>query len=180
MRGNLILPESNLTAKRLQALKWMSQKMDGMTTREIAEEAGLSHDTITNRLSWADRAGLFASFEDKLLQELIPAAHKALLSALEDGDAAVALELYKGTRLLGKEKDKPANKTKAINAPQTEDESLDFYITQLRNQSQLAQETIDGSVEGQVKLLEEGIPANDGELEPVLRSDDGGEMASDD
>lgn len=172
--------EKDVDIKRIQALKWMSQKIDNMSTKEIAEQAGVSHDTVTNRLSWAKRAGIFTDYEDKLLSELIPAAHRAILSALEDGDAAVALEIYKGQGFLSKgqsssKKDNP----KVTQLSDGDEEDLASYMRKLRNQAQEQEDRIEGTVMGQVKLLTEGIE-QDEQLESVSGSVDGGPVEADD
>ena len=161
----------NVDVKRIQALKWHKEMVDGKSAKEIAKEHGISHDVVDKRLSWARRAGILTDYEDKLLQELIPAAHKALLEALLDGDAAVALEIYKGSLLL---KGKEQKTGKMTQQPVSEDsDDLANYMNKYRQLAQEQENLIEGSVEGEVRLL------TDGQHEPVLRSDDGGPVEAD-
>lgn len=71
------------------------------TDGQIARAFNVHVNTVRRTLSWAERAGVIADFEDKILQELIPAAHKAVLNGLKQNDnpieaAKLGLEIFKG------------------------------------------------------------------------------------
>lgn len=88
--------------------------LQGKTKAETAREMGISVDTLQRTIHWADQAQLFVEYEKRLLDELLPLAHEAVKSALQDGDAQVGLKILEGIRLLNK----GGSKTKA----QEEDE----------------------------------------------------------
>jgi L-cysteine desulfidase len=87
--------------RRLRAMKMVEGKvMRNKTNRELAEEFHCSVDTVERTLTWAKRADIFATYEDKIVQELIPLAHSAIRDALADGNAKIAVEVFKGLNLL--------------------------------------------------------------------------------
>lgn len=70
--------------RRLRALKMIEMRVLNKSVATIAKEFNVSEKTVTRTLSWAEKAGIVADAEDKILRELLPAAHKALKRALED------------------------------------------------------------------------------------------------
>ena len=87
--------------KRLRAMKMVEGKvMRNMTNTQLAKEFNCSVDTVERTLTWAKRADIFATYEDKIVQELIPLAHSAIRDALADGNAKIAVEVFKGLNLL--------------------------------------------------------------------------------
>lgn len=124
--------------RRVRAIAMVEQKvLKGATNVEIAKEFGVSVDTVERTLSWAQQADIYAKFEDRILENLVPLAYDAIKAALEDNNAKVALEILKGTRLL-RTTERPQTQAQA----QHEDD-LASYIAQKRDRAQLEQYTID-------------------------------------
>jgi hypothetical protein len=126
--------------RRLRALKMIDMKIRGKTYKEIAEEFGVGTKAVKETLSWAKKAELVVKAEDKVLAELVPAAHDAFKRALaaEDPEVAfkAALEIFKGT-LPG------FTKAKQSNGPTVSDAgSLSSYIDSLRNDLSLDGEVL--------------------------------------
>jgi len=117
--------------RRLRALRMIELRIKGNSLKQIAEEFGVSTDTVDRTLSWAKKAELVVEAEDKILRELVPAAQNAILAVLAGTDdevkAKTALEIFKGTL--------PSfSKAKQSNGPTVSDSgSLSSYIDQLRN-----------------------------------------------
>lgn len=105
----------------------MALRIRGSSYRDIATEFNVSEDTVERTLSFAKKAGLIASFEDRILQELMPAAIETYKKAMENGNVAIATEVFKGTGFLLK----PQEKAKTPVA-EAEDSTLEIYITKLR------------------------------------------------
>jgi hypothetical protein len=131
--------------KKLRAMKMVEGKvMHNMTNTELAKEFNCSVDTVERTLSWAKKADIFASYEDKIVQELIPLAHTAIRDALADGNAKIAVEVFKGLNLL---KSGPAP---VGSAQRNQEDDLASYIAAKRDRAQLQENTIEG------KLIEGG------------------------
>lgn len=113
--------------------------MDGKTDAEIAKQFGVSIDTTRRALSLAAKGNLLVDFEDRLHQELLPAAHQAVLAALAEGNAKIGLEILKGTGVL---------KTQHLKtqAQQVEDDALGAYILSKRAHTALEEATIDADL----------------------------------
>lgn len=127
------------TPRQLQvrAAKMLEQRiMKGKTNAEIAKDFGVSAATVGAAMSLAAKADLIVSFEDKLVNELLPLAHNAAKSALLDGNARVAMEILKGTQIL-----RPSQQRSAAQA--ADDDELTRYIAQKRAAARLAEVTID-------------------------------------
>jgi DNA-binding Lrp family transcriptional regulator len=132
-------------AKRIRALKMLEYKINnGASNLEVADRFGLSVATVGRELSWARRAKLLVNYEDKILEELIPAAHSALKLALTDTDnpqeaAKVAIEIFKGTM--------PGFKKSKVAAGTAGESELATYIAQLRGEAGRNDAIVDGEVE---------------------------------
>lgn len=111
--------------------------MRNMTNKALAIEFNCSTDTVERTLTWAKRADIFASFEDKIVQELIPLAHTAIRDALADGNAKIAIEVFKGLNLLKTGQGAPQS------AQRAHDDDLAAYISAKRDHAQLRENTID-------------------------------------
>lgn len=73
--------------KRLRALRMLEMRIGGaMSYQAIADEFNVSIKTVKRVFSYAKKANLIGEAEDKILDELVPAAHGALKRALEDKD----------------------------------------------------------------------------------------------
>lgn len=119
--------------RRLRALKMIEMRVMNKTYANIAAEFGISYNTVRRTLSWADKAGLIADAEDKILQDLVPAAHKAIQNALSDAEhkqeaGRLAIAIFQGVVPgFGKAKTSPHS---SPDDPQPDD--LTAYINQLR------------------------------------------------
>lgn len=111
--------------RRLRALKMVELRVGkSASIQDIAEAFNVSTKTVERTLTWARKAGIIASAEDKALQELVPLAHEALKGALAKGDAEIALEIFKN--LL-------PSFSKKNNAPGTQaGDELSSYLNNLR------------------------------------------------
>ena len=157
--------------RRLRALRMIEMRIKGKTNAEIAQEFGVEDKTVARDLSWAKKAELIVQVEDKILRELVPAAHKAIQDVLSGTDdevkAKTALEIFKNT-LPSFAKHKPSP-TGASNGPESD---LSSYISGLRDAAGLADRTIDGEVErSSLPSLPEGgpvglLPSAEAELAP--------------
>lgn len=147
------MPIVNPDEKRIRALMMLEQRIKhGKTLKEVAEDFNVSLNTVKRTLSWARKADLVVEAEDRILQELVPAAHQALLNALQGDNgkvaATAAIEIFKGIlpTFAKKSKDSP-------NASSGED--LSRYIDRLR--------TGEGLLEGQTLPA---LPAAEAETTP--------------
>lgn len=113
-----------------------SKIMGNKTNAEIAKDFNVGVDVVKKAMSLAKKGDLIISFEDKLMNELLPLAHEALKGALYDGDAKVALEIFKGTNIL--KKAPTATKTQQQDA-----DDLSAYIFAKRTQTLLEETSID-------------------------------------
>lgn len=92
----------DIPLKRIRALKMLEYRvMNAASYRTLAERFNVSEETVRRTLSWAERAGLVAEYEDQLLQELVPLAKAAIKEGLGDSEhkieaAKIGLELLKG------------------------------------------------------------------------------------
>lgn len=123
----------------------IDMRIKGATNPEVAKEFGVSTQTVIRTLSWAKKAELMVEAEDKILSELVPAAHKALIRALEGEDSEVAsdraLEIFKAVL--------PSFQKKGANPSGGSSESnsdLATHIAQLRERAALRDNTTDGEL----------------------------------
>jgi hypothetical protein len=162
-------------SRRLRALMMLECKIKGMTLPSIAKEFRVSEDTVKSTLSWARKAGLVAQQEDKILSELIPASHNAILDLLTSGEspveaAKISLEIFKGM-LPGFGKKNTVSPAKV-----SDNDELAAYINQLRG-GHPESGVLEGEVAESPKLLESSpaaenpeqrlFPANLGVLDGV-------------
>ncbi len=126
--------------KRLRFLKMLDLKIRGHGNKEIAREFNLSLKTVERTLTWGKRADLITQEEDHILETLLPLARSAIKGALEAGDAKVALDIYKGTGILSK------NKAKAPPGAADPQAELARHIAQKRAAAQLLEDTVDGEL----------------------------------
>lgn len=126
--------------KKARALKMLESKLlEGKTAREIADDFGVKQSTVYAALSLAKKAELVVRFEDRLYNELLPLAHTAVLGALQDGNAKIALAILQGTQVL-----RP-NQPRSQNA-MAEDDELARYVNKLRAHAALEEQTHDGTI----------------------------------
>ena len=153
--------------KRLRAIKAVKGKLIGKQNQEIADEMGVSENTIRRSLTYAERAGVFIELEDELLQKVAPAAVKAVMSACEDGDAAVALEVINGLLLLQKNNQK-AQQFIQKTGNNVGGGDLLAYAHKLRLEIEERENTLNGAIVGEVKQLPEGNSGNAPSVEAVV------------
>ena len=123
--------------QRARAAKMLESKiMHGKTNKEIAADFGVSLKTTENALTLARKGDLVVTFEDKLMTELLPLAHTAMVGALTEGNAKMALEVLKGAGII-----RPH--TQNSRAQEASDHDLSAYIAKKRHAAQLAESTID-------------------------------------
>ena len=136
--------------RRLRAMKMVEGKvMRNMTNADLAKEFHCSVDTVERTLTWAKRADIFASYEDKIVQELIPLAHTAIRDALADGNAKIAVEVFKGLNLLKTGQGAQGTVQRA------HEDDLAAYIAAKRDKAQLLENTI--TIEPQREALPSGL-----------------------
>lgn len=132
--------------RRLRALRMIEARIKGKSQKDIALEFGVSQDTVERTLSWAKKAELVVEAEDKILRELLPAAHKAITAVLTGDDdevkAKTALEIFKSTL------PSFAKKSSHTGASVGSESDLSSYITSLRGAAGVADRTLDGEVLG--------------------------------
>lgn len=130
----------NKKLQRARATKMLEAKvMTGRSNTQLAKDFGVSTTTVTKALSLAKQGEIIMGFEDKLLNELLPLAHDAITHALQEGNAKVALEIFKGTNIL--RKNAPLTATQA-----QQQDDLTAYIAGKRHHALLEEHTIDGTI----------------------------------
>jgi len=88
--------------RRIRAAMILEYKIrHSASNAAIAKEFNVSENTVDRALSFARKAGLVAAAEDKIIQELVPAAHRAIMAALADTDntqkaAEIAIKVFQG------------------------------------------------------------------------------------
>ena len=123
--------------RQARALKMLEMKMmAGKTDAEVAKAFGVNPATVQKAMSLARKGDLVVSFEDKLMNELLPLAHEAMKTALTDGNAKIALEVFKGAGII-----RPH--TGATQPQLRADQDLAAYITRKRHHALLEEQTID-------------------------------------
>lgn len=147
--------------QQARAMKMLESKiMGGKSNNEIAKDFNVGIDVVKKAMSLAKKGDLIISFEDKLMNELLPLAHEALKGALYDGDAKVALEIFKGTNIL--KKAPVATKTQQQDA-----DDLSTYIFAKRTQTLLEETSIDVTPESPALTTADPAPDAPGDSAPV-------------
>lgn len=123
---------------------------------QIAAAFNVHPDTVAKTLKWAEKAGLIADVEDKILQELVPAAHKAIKTALEDGEhpqeaGKLGLAVFQGVVPgFGKAKPGPTKQSSE------DSDDLATYINQLR-QGDAEDSALKALPPAEAEIVEEGV-----------------------
>lgn len=126
--------------QKARALKMLEAKvLHGKTNAQIARDFGVTPDTVKKALTLAEKADIIVSFEDRLMSELLPLAHEAVMGALQEGNAKIGLAVLQGTQVL-----RPA--AARTQSQQLEDDELARYIAQKRLAAQIAADTLDGQI----------------------------------
>ena len=87
---------------RLRAMKILERRIQsGLTQQELANEFGVSIDTIQRSLAYARREGLTIQYEEQILSDLVPTAIKVYRDKLNEGDAFVAKDVLDKMAKLG-------------------------------------------------------------------------------
>lgn len=134
---------------------------------QIAKEMNVSVDTVERRLKFAEKANLMVDMERQLMQELVPAAMKAVKTALEDGDSETAIIVLQSMGIL---KDPKAPKTQV---EIQENDDLARAIGEAREVKQLDSMTVEGQVisngrSGLAGLLESSNPRDEQAAEEIV------------
>lgn len=149
--------------QRARATKMLEAKvMTGRSNKQLAKDFGVSAGTVGKALSLAKQGEIIMGFEDKLLNELLPLAHDAITHALQEGNAKVALEIFKGTNIL--RKNAPLTATQA-----QQQDDLTAYIATKRHHALLEDHTIDGTIIADPRALP---AAATGPAAPTAAGDD--------
>jgi hypothetical protein len=167
--------------RRIRALQMVQMRVSNMTNQQIADHFRIHESAVKKTLSWAEKAGLLAEAEDKILQELFPHARKAIQAALEDDDhkqeaGKLGFELFKA---LIPGMGKPSKPLTPTTKPDSGDE-LAAHIALLRSN-----DSIDGEVvrndpaqslpPAETPGLTQGSDATTGHLGDDDRGAEGGE-----
>lgn len=117
--------------QRLRALMMVEYKVrNNATYADLAREFKVSQDTVQRDLTFAKRAGLIVKYEDKILEELVPSALKAIKEGMGDENkieaAKIGLKVLTGV-IPGFQKEK------ASSTPDTSGD-LRSYIEQIRGE----------------------------------------------
>ena len=131
----------NPNQKRARAVAMLEQRiMHGKTNEEIAKSFNVAPSTVARAMSLAAKGDIIISFEDKLHKELLPKAHEALSTLLDEGSdmvkAKVALKIYEGANII--------KRTQTITPTEQQDaDDLSAYIFSKRTQALLEETSID-------------------------------------
>jgi len=115
-----------------------SKILQGKTAKEIAKDFGVSPQVVHQAMSLAKKADIVVSFEDKLMNELLPLAYEATRAALVEGNAKIGMEIMKGAGIV--RVNQPTTLVQAHN-----DHDLAAYITKKRQNALLEEQTIDAT-----------------------------------
>lgn len=125
--------------QQARALKMLESKiLQGKTAKEIAKDFGVSPQVVHQAMSLAKKADIVVSFEDKLMNELLPLAYEATRAALVEGNAKIGMEIMKGAGIV--RVNQPTTLVQAHN-----DHDLAAYITKKRQNALLEEQTIDAT-----------------------------------
>lgn len=129
--------------KRIQVMMIIQMLLTkNMNYNEIAAKLNVDRETVERRMIWAKKANVLVQLEDQIMNDLVPAGMTALKTAMEDGDAETALELFK---CLGILKDPRAQKSQQ---QLVEDDELTRAITEAKEKREQLEATLDGELVG--------------------------------
>ena len=150
----------NKQHQKARALKMLEAKiLKGQTHQQIAQDFGVAPSTVAKAMSLAKKGDLIIAFEDRLHQELLPLAYQAITASLQDGNAKVALEIFKGTNIL--------KKTPTVSRQQQQDaDDLAAYIFSKRTQTLLEETSIDVTPIDPTPVAP-GLPGDDSSGDPA-------------
>lgn len=113
--------------------------LQNKSDKEIAKDFGVSPQVVRTAMSLAKKADIVVSFEDKLMNELLPLAYEATRAALIEGNAKIGMEIMKGAGIV--RVNQPTTLVQAHN-----DHDLAAYITKKRQHALLEEQTFDGTL----------------------------------
>lgn len=130
----------NQKQQQARALKMLEMKLlQGKSSKEIAKDFGVSPGVVDKAMSLAKKADIVVSFEDKLMNDLLPLAYEATRAALIEGNAKIGMEIMKGAGIV--RANQPTTLVQAHN-----DHDLAAYITKKRQHALLEEQTLDGTL----------------------------------
>lgn len=98
--GAPIIREPEL--RRVRALQMLQRRITGGTLEQIADEFGVTRETVSRQLKWAAREGLIEDHEERILNELVPEAIRIYSEKMKnDNDAFVARDVLTFLTKLG-------------------------------------------------------------------------------
>lgn len=139
-------------AQRARAAKMLEMKiLEGKTNKEIAKEFHVGEMTVKKAMTLARKGDIVVSFEDRLMNELLPLAHDAIRNSLMGieggGNAKIGLEIFKGAGIIRPHSGQTTSQVSA-------DHDLSAYIVRKRQLALLEENTIDAQfTRSEQKLL---------------------------
>lgn len=110
---------------RLRDMQMMQMKITGSSHQDIATFFNVSLNTVERAFSRIKQEGLARIAEDRVMDELVPAAINRFLAAITvEGDTQAALEVLKGANILKKQ----PQKVEASPSSENEEDSLLIYM----------------------------------------------------
>ena len=116
-----------------------SKILQGKSAKEIGKDFGVSPQVVHQAMSLVKKGDLVVSFEDKLMNELLPLAYEATRAALVEGNAKIGMEIMKGAGIV--RTNQPISQVQVQN-----DHDLAAYISKKRKLALLEEQTIDADV----------------------------------
>lgn len=114
--------------RRVRALQMVERKIKNVSLADIAKEFNVHPDTVAREIQWVKNQNLFASYEDRIIEELIPTAIDTFRDAMRNGNVDVAEKVFKGMSML-------LTPVERVAAPRADDDSLEVYVRQIRGGS---------------------------------------------
>lgn len=94
--------------RKARALAILNRRIHGASFIELEKEFNLNPRHLAHELKWLRTQNTLEDFETQIVSDILPAAVAAVKKAIENGDSALAMEIFKGSGLLLKPLEKPA------------------------------------------------------------------------
>jgi hypothetical protein len=89
--------------QRAQAAVVVAKRIAGHSIREIADDLGITPESVNLRMEWAKKEGLIEDARQRIINELVPLAVNTFRDLIKDGDYDAARDVLFGTGILRKD-----------------------------------------------------------------------------
>lgn len=135
--------------QKAQATLMIARRLTGHSAQQIADEFGMSRETVNERLKLAKQMQLIQDYRDSVINDLVPMAIDAFKMLLAEGNYDAARDVLQGLGVVPK----PGSQSVTV----TEELTLDRWRAERNDESGTDQATLPAASRGDSPAISEAI-----------------------